>query len=430
MDHTRADLPATIPTTRNCSHVDASAAADGPPHQPDAQSGLISRRCAFGGLPAAPLSLGTPGPDADEGGPLWGASPHRFGGAVGGVGGPPTTLIHEDKTGNPWGKWTYEPISDRLTRYGDHHRRALEMARFCEAEQPHRSEKLRECGAFLQFRDYYTVEQVRLTAGHFCQQDRLCGLCACRRGGRYLRSYVEKTRAVMCQEEHLRPFLVTLTVRDGADLEERVLHLLRSHRRMMDLRRDTLKDRRRGHAGALSAACCAAGGVGSCEVKRGSGSGLWHPHWHAIWLCGSAPDVQLLREEWRRITGDSHVVDARPFHFTQELAEDAGDGSTWERMAGDFCEVFKYALKLGDLSLADNWSAFLQLQRKRLIEPFGVLRGVEIPEDLRDEPLAPDLPFIEILTRYHHAAGAYVGTGQTHHSHDLTRCSPWPRFSV
>jgi hypothetical protein len=237
----------------------------------------------------------------------------------------------------------------------------------------------------------------------------------------------------------LRPYLVTLTVKDGPCLSERVKHLLKSHRRLMDNRRQSFKDRAKWCNAQLSAACCAAGGVGSCEVKRGKNSGLWHPHWHAIWLCASPPDSAALKSEWSSITGDSFIVDVRPFRCSGHVTHDdlpvgavgvppEGVAISWDQMAGDFCEVFKYALKLGDLSMADNWSAFLDLQRKRLIEPFGVLRGVEIPTDLRDEPLSPDLPFVEVLMAYH--AGAYRSTAETHHSHDRRLCSKWPRFSV
>ena len=49
-------------------------------------------------------------------------------------------------------------------------------------------------------------------------------------------------------------------------------------------------------------------------------------------------------------------------------------------------EVFKYALKLSDLSPADRWEAFRVLKGKRLIRSWGSLRGVVIPDDLTDDP--------------------------------------------
>ena len=38
----------------------------------------------------------------------------------------------------------------------------------------------------------------------------------------------------------------------------------------------------------------------SFEVKRGKGSGLWHPHVHMVWLCEQKPDArQLSKNGWK-----------------------------------------------------------------------------------------------------------------------------------
>ena len=50
-------------------------------------------------------------------------------------------------------------------------------------------------------------------------------------------------------------------------------------------------------------------------------------------------------------------------------------------------EVFKYAVKFSDLTLADNWHAAQILKGKRLLNSFGSFRGVDIPDSLLDEPL-------------------------------------------
>jgi hypothetical protein len=41
---------------------------------------------------------------------------------------------------------------------------------------------------------------------------------------------------------------------------------------------------------------------------------------------------------------------------------------------------------------------------QRLIDSHGLMRGVEIPDNLTDEPL-DDLPFVELLYRYIVGAG-------------------------
>ena len=125
------------------------------------------------------------------------------------------------------------------------------------------------------------------------------------------------------------------------------------------------------------------------SAKRGKGSGLWHPHAHAVWLCYEAPDASKLAQEWHGWTGDSYIVDVRPFHDQHDVA-------------GGFAEVFKYALKFSDLPLDDNWQAFRELSNRRLVDSFGLLRGVVVPEELTDEPLE-GLPYVEYLYRWHTA---------------------------
>ena len=104
-------------------------------------------------------------------------------------------------------------------------------------------------------------------------------------------------------------------------------------------------------------------------LNRGDRSGLWHPHYHAVWLCRDKPDHAELSAEWHRITGDSLVVDVRPFDCAAELAG-MGPAERRSAIAGDFVEVAKYALKFSSLTLADNWQAFRLLSGRRLVDAF------------------------------------------------------------
>lgn len=73
-------------------------------------------------------------------------------------------------------------------------------------------------------------------------------------------------------------------------------------------------------------------------------------------------------------------------------------------------EVFKYAVKFSDLSLEDNWHAAQVLKGKRLLNSFGLFRGVQIPESLLDEPL-DDLPYWDRFYRF--IRGEYQFTGES-----------------
>jgi hypothetical protein len=283
-------------------------------------------------------------------------------------------------------------LPGRLDRYSKAHHRAVEMAHYAsEQGEVKLSRNLHQCGSYLLFRDYFTIGKVRLHAAKFCNKHLLCPLCAIRRGAKMVKAYLDRLRVIMASESDLKPFLVTLTVKDGEDLKERFNHLYRSVQRL---------HKTRTGKGQYSEACKAAGAVWSYEFKRGANSGQWHPHVHAVWLCRDIPDQAALSEQWKRITGDSHVVDVRPFHDEQDVI-------------GGFLEVFKYAVKFSDLPLEDNWHGFQQLAGKRLIASFGLFRGIEVPEELTDEKL-DDLPYIEMLYRFIQNVGySYVKTDAT-----------------
>ena len=275
-----------------------------------------------------------------------------------------------------------EALPKRVGRYGQAKKTALEVAKYIESQDGGKSlaDRVTVCGDYLLFRHYFTVDQVRLHAARFCMKHLLCPLCAIRRGAKALQAYLPRYEAVRAQNTALRPFLVTLTVKDGPDLGERFRHLHAAQRELW-----MRKHRGRGCSLDLVEAA-----VWSYEVKRGAGSGLWHPHLHMVALAGQQPDPLRLACEWRVITGDSFIVDVRPI--------DEADP------ASGFLEVFKYALKFSDMEPADTWHAFQVLKGRRLVASAGLFRGIDIPEQLTDEPL-DDLPFVELFYRY--LAGGY-----------------------
>jgi hypothetical protein len=270
-----------------------------------------------------------------------------------------------------------ENLPKRVERYGVAKKRALEVSEYIAAQPlcKNLSERIDRCGNYLVFRHYFTVDQVRLHAAQFCMKHLLCPLCAIRRGAKALSAYLPRYEAVIASQPRLRPFLVTLTVKDGPDLNERFNHLHKSQRALW-----MTKHRARG-----SVLDGVAAAVWSYEVKKGAGSGQWHPHLHMVALAETAPDQEQLAKEWHAITGDSFIVDVRPID-----QEDPASG---------FLEVFKYALKFSDMEPADTYEAHLVLSGRRLVGSAGLFRGIEIPDKLTDEPL-DDLPYVDLFYRY------------------------------
>ena len=278
-------------------------------------------------------------------------------------------------------------LPNRLNRYSKAHHRALLMSDYAIKQgQVKVGRRLEKCGDYLLFRNYYTVDQMRLHAAYFCKNHLLCPLCAIRRGAKQVQAYLERLNLIMTEEPGLKLSLVTLTIKDGDDLGERFRHLTGSFRNYQQARRNY--DKGRGPYVELSKCL---GAVGSYEFKRGKNSGEWHPHLHMVVLHREPINQKQLSSDWLKYTGDSFIVDVTPF----ENQEDP---------VGGFLEVFKYALKFSDLPLEDNWEGFEKLAHKRLVFSFGLFFGVEVPEALTDDELEGQ-PYIELLYRFFKGSG-------------------------
>lgn len=290
---------------------------------------------------------------------------------------PASSLAAE--TGKGAGRYT--ELGDRLVRYSKARDRAFEMAQYiaalglCDSHGRKVLRELESCGEYLIFRRYLDSDSVRLHGMRSCRQHLICPLCAIRRGARMLSRYVERFELVMREAPHLRAFMVTLTVKNGPDLAERFEHLQGSMLRLGKTRHGKRQ---------VSWFSSVAGAVWSYEFKRGENSGEWHPHVHMVVLAEEAPELREMCADWKDITGDSHVCEVHEMYGDPVVA---------------FCEVFKYAVKFGDLPLADNWHAFETLRGNRLIASVGNLYGVNIPADLTDDAL--DEPrWVDLLFRY------------------------------
>lgn len=280
-----------------------------------------------------------------------------------------------------------EALPGKVNRYSKAKSKALDVVKYIgDSEHAQRLQKItkrvQSCGEYLVFRHYFTVDQVKLHGAQLCAVHLLCPLCAIRRGAKHLKGYLDRFELIRVERPELKPYLVTLTVKDGPDLAERFKHL-------HDAQRELWKRKQRGRGSVLDGV---AGAVWSYEVKRGSGSGQWHPHLHMIALAESMPDQEELSREWHSITGDSFVVDVRPIDPLEPVT--------------GFVEVFKYAVKFSDQPEADTLHAYLTLKGKRLLASSGCFRGVPEPEGLLDDTAALEgLPYVTLFYRF--LRGAY-----------------------
>jgi hypothetical protein len=110
--------------------------------------------------------------------------------------------------------------------------------------------------------------------------------------------------------------------------------------------------------------------VRSFEVKIGTNSGLWHPHFHVLIFTRLPIPCyvdrneavrfemavnQRIAEAWQKITTDSFIVDGRAFD-------------------GDYRELFKYVAKGADKMNDERLKELAEWQRhKRVLSLFGEL---------------------------------------------------------
>ena len=283
-----------------------------------------------------------------------------------------------------------DALPGRLERYGKAKNGALDVADYMSGIPKHQvmGDKVKNCGSYLVFRHYFTVDQLKLHAAYLCRKHLLCPLCAIRRGSKFLTAYLQRWEIIQAANPKLKPYLVTFTVKDGPDLAERFKHLHKSQRELW-------MQKHRGRAQSPLAGVL--GAVWSYEIKRGKNSGEWHPHIHAVMLAESMPSEGAgnpgpMSAAWHSITGDSFMVDVRPINLADP--------------ASGFVEVFKYAVKFSDQPPEDTVHAWVTLSSKRLLASSGCFRGVDVSENLLDDCEALEgLPFYDLF--FQHLNGRY-----------------------
>ena len=375
--------------------------------------------------PTAFLSV----PEALRGGTA-GGSPRPEAGGTRGVPDEVPLSIHRQKElgvepAGTYGEFTSSEFDAgferRIDRYARAHRRRLDLVKWLRSEVPQVLDdddpspvdvdgkraalaRLRECGSYLEFRQYITESgwPIRLHAASFCKQPKLCPFCAIRRATKLLRAYLPKVLTLI--EQGYRPHFATFTARNGEDLADRYGLIDRCLRSLM---KDGYYGRRgmlRRHAWSSIEAA-----VFSYEFKRGSGSGLWHPHVHGLIFTRGGElledQSQAIREAWCSSTQQSDIR-AQDIRGLITLPHDLGPESLSESelssgVGNDLVEVFKYPLKFSGMSPADTWQAAVTIAGRHLIRPFGALRGVKISDRYADEPLNDkDLPYLHLLLKY------------------------------
>jgi len=245
--------------------------------------------------------------------------------------------------------------------------------------------KVKNCGNYLLYHHYYTIDEYRLIAGIMCQNKWLDALCGLRWADKAVQKYYEKYKQVLEQYPEYQNYItcmITLTVKNRERLTEAYTDLDKALKRVSSTIRNSRSGRTSSEFGKIK------GMVGSIEVKKGKG-GKWHPHFHAFVILDDYIDKQTMTEEWYYKTDK--------VSFITDIRESNGDVLS-------FCEVLSYTLKVSTLLPQERIEAWWKLSGKQMIRTWGIFRKVKLPEQLTDDPIE-NLPYTKILYRYVYKEG-------------------------
>ncbi len=216
--------------------------------------------------------------------------------------------------------------------------------------EPDRATRVRSCGGVSVYVCQDGCGQLAGRHAYHCRE-RLCVYCARARAAALGDALLPLVQAMA------RPWFVTLTVKNRRDLAECAAHLRTAFKKL----------RRRAWWKAN-----VAGGIAVEEVTHNAQTGEWHPHLHLV-IDAAVPQAVLqgkLAELWAAVTGDSHIVDVRPFR-----------GAEGAYTLREFC---KYTAKIGAIV---EWPLLVRAyidyaRRRRLIVTFGNCYGSAAEEVL------------------------------------------------
>ena len=233
------------------------------------------------------------------------------------------------------------------------------------------------CGSRLVYRSWERSGNRTLHAADFCNEHKLCVMCARGRAMKLVRKVLGRSLVLLGENRDWIPTMLTLTIKNGPDVGERIRHIFESLKKANQRRKDARKGKRSStEFGKIQAAMFA------LEVKRGRNSGLFHPHLHAVVLREKKDFVDLpkLSQEWNEITKDSRNVDWRLMESAREMLKGATLSEVEDRLVKDLCEVFKYSLKFGEMEPADVLTVHRKTKGKHFRRMWGEYRGIKEPE--------------------------------------------------
>lgn len=153
-------------------------------------------------------------------------------------------------------------------------------------------ESMRSCAGTIERKVNISQGRETVSTGHHCHNPLSCHICAKRSQGKRRARVLPKIAE--CSKKYRNIYKITFTLPDGADLLEcgsRLRDSLQAFRKM---------GQRRGAGHSDGEWSKVRAGVMSIENKRGSNSGLWHVHAHAVVFCDDQINFSVYDQDKKR----------------------------------------------------------------------------------------------------------------------------------
>lgn len=269
--------------------------------------------------------------------------------------------------------------SDVLNRLTYHKLRQGPFLDYLDHVDPKLALQVSGCGSWLHVREWELSGESRLRHANFCKRFLICPCCAARRASKLVTAYAGKVEVVQDTRPELIPIMITLTIRNGPNLPERLRHLKDSWTRMMNEKRKGASASSRNEPIEWNKVH---GSVRAIEVTYNKKTGEWHPHIHVFALVSDYLSQAHLSAEWERFTGDSMIVDVRKCK---------------NGIVSGLIEVLKYVSKPSELTPSQLYELFECARGSRFVDPQGCMRGVPEPVIEQDDDDGLHGPFRDFI---------------------------------
>jgi len=254
------------------------------------------------------------------------------------------------------------------------------------------------CGSWLEFRNYFKVDQTKLHNANFCKKDKLCPACAMRRASKQVKkvmNYFEENPSF--KNKHW--YYIVLPVKHNAS-ESFTTVFNRAKDGLNTLRKSINNNKQgKGHKSFFSQFD---GLMYSFEVTKTENG--WNNHINLL-CCSDTPVQDIYKytfkngkeayqhfgimEDWAKYTDNKSFM-----HSINKI-----DVASEDALIKNLLEIFKYSMKFQDLKPKDLVEAYASTYKKRLLGAFGSLYGIKMNVDLNgDEVLGKE--FLEIIYRF------------------------------